>query len=368
MDQGWTGAIFETRSGSVEMPVELETSSATRLLSGQGTGSHSFRVGRMSPTLVRELSEGNKFSLAVGWAGDPTYCGYAGVIQGRRLDDDTMTCEVKTRELPAAMYGARTFFGVDHYEPGGVLNVLDKSASGAVRAFLAACMAPSDEWVFPIDLPPDGAGTFRKIVKHEETLMLSAMLKIVRDMGYEIDHRPYFTGGQVRHQVRVARRVVHDEPFDLAVRAPGARVTGLAREEDWSDEYTGIGIFGNGQGSDSPYAYAPTGGSGATQKPVRDEFTTLPDFEVPVGDAAAQAQLQQAADAKYERMRGPLETTPFKLNVWGMGPRVAEPGQVLNLWSYGGLALEDGLTQKRIVGVRLDLSTTVTPEVESYAA
>jgi hypothetical protein len=368
MDQGWTAFLYETRSGNIEMPVELESSSATRLLTGQGTGNHKIRAGKLPLSLLREITDGNRYSLAIGWADDPSYCGYAGVIQGRRLDDDTMTAEIKTRELPAAIFSDRTFFGVNQYNPGTTLTVEGKSASGAVRAFLAACMAPSAEWALPIDLPADGSGTFKKIVKHEETLSLAAMIQIVRDLGYEVDFRPYFTGNQVRLQTRVATQITHDTVYDLAVRAPGARVTELAREEDWSDEFTGVGVFGNGQGSDRPYAYSPVGGSGAVYKPVRDSFITLPDMEVPVGDTAAQAQLQAAADAKYLATRGPKETTPFSLHIWGIGPRISEPGQRLDLWSYGGLALADGPTSKRVTGVRLDLSTKVTPEVATYAA
>lgn len=382
MDQGWTGFIYEVRSGNIEIPVELTNSSATRLITGQGTGSHAMRTGRMSPALIRELSEGNKYGIAIGWADDPTYCGYAGVIQDRDLDDDSMTCEVRTRELPAAMFGDRSFFGVNQYQAGQALVVEGKSPSGAVRAFLAACMSPSDDWKFPIDLPPDGAGTFKGGAKHEETATLASLLQSVRDLGVEIDFRPYFVGDQVRHQTRVARRITHGSALDLAVRAPGSRVTKLKRQESWAGEKTGVLAFGNGQGAVRPWAYAPlpptvaaSGGSVVAaaavpglEKPVRDSFVTFPDIKVPEGDVVAQAQLQQAATEEWLRHRGSVETTPFEMHIWGMGPRTSEPGQLLNLWSYGGLALDDGMTPKRVTGVRIDLSTRVTPEVETYAA
>lgn len=369
MDYGWTAFIYETRSGQIELPVELSSSSATRLLTGQGTGSHGIRAQGMSRALLREISEGNRWSLAIGWADDPTFCAYAGVVQGRRLDDETDTATVKTRELPSAMFGDRSFFGVNQYEPvNGKLTITNRSYSGAVRAMLAACMAPSSEWAFPIDLPADGSGSFSKTAKHEEALTLADLLQIVRDMGQEIDFRPYFSGGTVRHQTRVASKINTGVGADLPARAPGSLLVGLSREDDWTDQHTGVGAFGNGQGQVRPYAYAPSSGSGATLTPVRDSFVTFPDIEVPEGDTAAQARLQAAADAEYARTKGSVESTSFGISIWGVGPQIAEPGKLLNLWSYGGLALEDGLTQKRVTGLRVDLSTVITPEVESNAA
>lgn len=367
MDQAWTAFIYETRPGTIEMPVELASNSATTLLTGQGTGTHTIRAEGISRALLRELSEGNRWSIAIGWADDPSYCAYSGVIQGRRLDDDSDTAILRTRELPAAMFADRSFFGVNQYTPGaGPLVVTNRSYSGAVRAFLQACMAPSSEWVFPIDLPPDGSGTFSKTAKREEAMTLADLLKIIRDMGQEIDFRPYFSGNQVRHATRVASKIVHSDVTDIAARAPGSIITSLAVEDDWSDEYTGVGAFGNGQGRERPYAYAPTSGSGATVKPVRDAFVTFPDIEVPLGDTAAQARLQAAADAEYAKHKGSVESTAMSLNVWGSGPRIAEPGRRLDLWSYGGLALADGLTRKRVTGLQVDLSMQVTPEVETY--
>ncbi|MGX9346649.1 hypothetical protein [Microbacterium sp. KNMS] len=379
MDRGWTAYIHEVRSGQIEMPVELSRNSATTMLTGEGTGTHTIRAHGISRTLLKEITDGNRFGIAIGWADDPTYCAYQGVIQARRLIDDTGECVLRTRELPSAMFDDRTFFGVNQYDPvNGALNVLNKSYEGAVRAFLQACMAPSSEWLFPIDLPPDGAGTFTKKARHEEELTLHTLLNIVRAMGQEIDFRPYFSGDQVRYRTRVAAKIVHSAVTDLAARAPGSIVTGLEREDDWTDEYTGVGVFGNGQGQVRPYAYAPQTGSGATLKPVRDSFVTYPDIEVPQGhpddpasiaaEAAAMARLQDAANAEYAKHKGPTEATKMQLAIWGQGPQIAEPGRILDLWSYGGLALDDGLTRKRVTGLRFDLSTMISPEVEDYAA
>lgn len=370
MELGWIAYINQTRSGSIELPLELSASSATSLLTGQGTGSHTVPMRTIPRTLLMELTQGNRYSLSIGWAGDPTYCAYSGVIQQRRISDDTGDMVLRTRELPSAMFGRRSFFGVNQYNrESGQIVITNRSYSGAVRQILAAGMAPSSEWLFPLDLPADGAGGFSKTWRHEEAIPLDDMLQVFRDQGQEIDFRPYFSGGQVRHRTRVMSKVVHGDPTDLAVRAMvGGIVTGLEREEDWTRQVTGVGAFGNGVGQVRPYAFAPSSGSGAVDLPVMDAFESYPDIEVPEGDLQAQAQLQAAADAYYRDHKGSVETTSFGLNIWGRGPQFAEPGRVLNLWSYGGHALPDGLSAKRVKGVRIDLTTTVRPEVETYGS
>ena len=369
MDLGWRGYINQTRSGSIELPVELSASSASSLVTGQGSGSHTIKLRGLPRSLLMELSTGNRYSLSIGWADDPAYCAYSGTIQHRRVLDDSGELVIRTRELQAAFFGKRSFFGVNQYDPvSGQIVVTNRSYSGAVRQILAAAMAPSAEWVFPIDLPADGAGGFSKTWKHEEAIPLADMLQVIRDQGNEIDLRPYFSGSQVRHRVRVMPKVTHGAVTDLAVRAPGSVVTGLAREEDWTSQVTGVGAFGNGAGQVRPYAFAPSTGSGAVNTPVMDAFETYPDIEVPEGDVQAQAQLQAAADAYYNDHKGAVESTSFDVNVWGRGPQFLEPGRVLDLWSYGGYAMDDGKTRVRVKGVQFDLSTTVTPEVETYGS
>lgn len=351
--------IYQTRSGSLEMPVELSGSSWTRLLSGEGSGSHTLPVRGLPRSLVDEITTGNRYSLAVTW--NDTYIPYAGVIVGRRKVDANGTYVLRTKELPAALFGKRMTFGVNQYNPAsGQLVVSNRSYSGAVRAILTAAMAPSSEWVLPIDLPADGSGGFSETWRHEETLTLKNLLQQIRDEGNEVDFRPYLSGQVVRHQTRVAPKIVSGSVTDLPVQG-GSLVVGLKQDEDFLPELTGVLAMGNGYGQDKKAAFAPASGSGATTRPVMDAKVDFPDIK-------KQSRLQAAADAYYAAHQGPVEQIDFDVWVYGQGPEDLEPGRLVDMWSYGGTALPDGQNRKRIVGLRGDLGWLMTPEVESYGA
>lgn len=355
----WGAWIYQTRTGSLELPVELSQSRWTRLLSGEGTGTHTVPVRNIPRTLRDEVTRGNTYSLAVTW--NDSYVAYAGVILGRRKVDRTGEYVLRTKELPAAMFHKRMTFGVNQYNPAtGQLSVSNRSYSGAVRAVLTAAMAPSSEWVLPIDLPGDGAGGFSATWRHEETLTVKDLLQQIRDEGNEIDFRPYISGGTVRHQTRVAPKIASGAVTDLPVQG-GSLIFGLEQDEDYADELTGVLGMGNGYGQDKKSAYAPTSGSGATQRPVMDAKVNFPDVR-------DQTRLQAATNAFYSAHQGPVEETPFGVWVWGLGPQSVEPGRLVNLWSYGGTALPDGENRKRVIGLAGDLGWSVTPEVESYAS
>ncbi|WP_345750117.1 hypothetical protein [Microbacterium rhizophilus] len=360
----WEFWIHETRTGDLVMPVEPMQSRANRTLDGTGTGQHVLAGQQLGRSLIKEILVGNRYSLAIGWAGT-THCAYDGVILGRRINEATGQVALRTKELPSAILARRSFFGVNQYDAeDGKFAITGRSFATAASMILQAGMAPSSEWSLPIDALANTSGPFSAEWLHEEALKVGDMIEQIRDEGYEVDLRPYFSGQQVRHAPRIAQAITHGTATEVVAGGPG--IVGLASLEvdhDWSEQLTGVGGFGNGTGEDKLYRYAPATGSGATVDPVMDDFVHFQDLE-------DTTRLQRAATAHYEAHKGPVEQTTFSLPMWtyAEGPAVADPGRVLDLWSYGALSLDDGLTKKRTVALEMDLSTIVRPEVQSVAA
>jgi len=330
----------------------------TRRLSGTGTGSHSFPLYGLGvpKSLIREIAEGNKYTVAHKW-GD--HVAYAGVISNRNFNESSSVLTVASKEFRSALLGARMTFGVDSYNAaGGVLTVTDKSRSGAVRIVLTAAMAPSAEWALPVDLPSDSAGGFDASWRHEETLTIEDLIRQVEDDGVEVDFRPYIhTDGTLRYETRVDLKISAGGTTDIAARAPGSIVTGLEYTDDYANAVTGVIGFGNGTGQDRLSAYAPTGGSGAVYSPVRDIKIEFPDIY-------DQNRLQRAVTAAYEAQKDPVSQWSFGLHVYGTGPQIADPGRTLNMFIYGSAFAEDGRHPKRVIALSGGLGYEVTPEVQ----
>lgn len=363
----WRLKLFEARPGSEAIDVTnlVDKASWTSRLNGQGQGQHTLRMfgSGLSGAQGRELTRGNKYAIAQVWG---STVGYAGVLTDDDWDEESQTLVLQSKEMRAHFAPGRMAFGVNQYAPAGVaLTITNRSHSGAVRAVLQAVQAPSSEWVMPIDLPADGAGTFSARWRFEETLTWENMLQQIEADGCEIAFRPYIAaGGQLRWQTIVAPKVSIGAATDLAARAPGSIVTGLRVKRSAATIATGVLAFGKGQGQDKPHAYAPSTGSGATDEPVRDVKVTYQDIEVPAGDTAAQARLQAAANKEYAARRYPVEQWSFGLHVYGLGPAIALPGASLRLWVHGSKRIADGPHLKRVVALAGDWGMGVKPEVQ----
>lgn len=353
----WSVGIFETRTGAPVLRVPVSAGSWARRLTGSGQGSHTIPLYQsgIPRSLVREITRGNKYTIAQLW-GD--HVAYAGVITNRKYDAASRKLTLQSTELRAAIMNQRMLFGVLDYDPAAnVLVVSGRSYSAAVRAVLMKALGVSSEWALPIDIPADGAGGFSATWRKEETLMWEDHLAQIEADGCEIDFRPYLSGGNLRWEARVQYTVTAGVPTDLAAKAPGSVVLDLTVEDDYAKQLTGVLGFGKGQGQDKPFKFAPTGGSGAVEIPVRDMKVTFPDIDDPT-------RLQAAVNAAYAARKDPVQQWSFGLHVWPSGPALADPGRLLNLWVYGDEFIPDGLHQKRVIALSGDLGFTVTPEVQ----
>lgn len=363
----WRLKIFESRSGVEILDVtELVSESTwTARLNGQGDATHTLRLGNsgLSAAQVTEITRGNKYTIAQLWDGVPVY---AGVIADDDWDEDTSVLTVTSKEIRAYYGPGRMTVGVNQFDPAATaLEVVNRSRSGAVRAVLQAIMAPSSEWVLPIDLPADGAGGFTARWRQEEKLTWGDLLDQIEADGCEILFRPQIVDGLLRWQTVVAVKVQTGTPADLIVKSPESIVVGLKVKRSSDLLATGVLGFGKGQGQDTPFAFAPQSGSGASDQPVRDVVVSFPDIEVRPGNATDQKRLQDATNAEYERRRSLTEQWSFSLMIADRGPTIALPGMALRLWVYGSARIPDGPYSQRVAALAGGWNTTVTPEVQS---
>lgn len=182
----------------------------------------------------------------------------------------------------------RMTYGVSAYE-AGTLAIVNRSASGAVRAILARFMQWSPEWFYSIDLPADGAGTINAVWEFWKKFTLADLLKQIEELGYEIAFRPYLTAArQLRYQVLVAQAVSTGlSRFNL--QAADSPLGKVRYKESGATQITGGQGVGSGTGQDQPVKWA---GGPPYLIPIRDAKKDFPDL---VGD-----QLQEATNEWFK--------------------------------------------------------------------
>lgn len=354
----WSVTAFATRSGT--SPERLDPASCrwTRRLTGAGSGEIAFNLrdrDALPRDTMRMLLRPTGRTLAVMWG---SHVAFAGLVKSTSYDRDSGSVSAELMEI-RELFEKRMTGGVNQYGAPWNFSYTNRSAAGAVRAILARSMSPSTEWELPLDLPGDGSGSLSRQVDFFETVTISDLLKEVEDQaGVTVDFRPYVAGGLLRWEVRVVGTSTTYGTTDLPVSVEGSQVTGLTVVDDGAKQVTGVLALGNGTGEDMLTAYAPTGGSGATEIPVRDEKRSSKDLKTT-------AQLQRFANAEYAKWSQARESWAFRVQVDDdTTPDLVQVGRLLRMDVRGDEWLPDGVRRRRVIALSGDLTQTVTPEVD----
>lgn len=355
----WSYAIHDTRTGAHLMEAQPSACSWTRRLTGTGTGSVSFPLldseTAIPRSTIRDLLKPTARTLVVKW---DTHVAFAGMVTDTSYVRDTGVVTANVTEI-RGLFVKRMTGGVNQYGSPWDFSYTNRSAAGAARAILARAMAPSSEWNLPIDLPANGAGDLSRQVDFYETMTISDLLAEVEDQsGATIDFRPYLASGVLRWD---ARAVGESQTFgvsDLPVSPAESRATGLTVKLNGAKQVTGILALGNGTGEDMLTAYAPTGGSGAVEIPVRDEKRESKDLKTTAG-------LQRFADAEYAKWSVVREQLSFKVRLGDdMTPADVQPGRKLRMDVRNDPWIPDGVREQRVIALAGDMGLGVTPEVD----
>lgn len=355
----WNLRIFRSRTGSPEFVLPMSAANWTTRLGSKGSATHAAKLRGLGipQSFIREVSRGNKYTLAHCW-GD--HVAYAGVIQNRGYSERREELRLYSKELRAALLGKRLTHGVNEYNPAtGVLTIASRSRAAAVRVVLNAAMKGGavPGWELPIDLPTDSAGGFSAAWRHDEGLTVENMLAQIEADGVDIDFAPYITSaGMLRWETRVGNPITVGTPFTLPVRAPGSIVMNPESDDDFSDQYTGLLGFGNGYGEDRLWTFSPRTGDGIGDLPVMDTRTNFDRIN-------DQTRLDAANDAEYAKKHVSLEQWDYSLYIGGIGPAMAAPGRLHDLHTYGSLFNLDGGRALRVDALSGGLNYVVKPEV-----
>lgn len=358
----WSYAIHDTRTGAHLMEVHPSACSWTRRLTGTGTGSVSFPLLDSATAIprgtIRDLLKPTARTLVVKWG---THVAFAGMVTDTSYARDTGVVTANVTEI-RTLFVKRMTGGVNQYGSAWNFSYSGRSAAGAARAILTRAMAPSSEWELPIDLPANGSGSLSRQVDFYETMTISDLLQEVEDQsGTTVDFRPYLASGVLRWEARTVGASQTFGVSDLPVSPAESRVTGLTVKMNGTKQVTGVLALGNGTGEDMITAYAPTGGSGATEIPVRDEKREAKDLKTTSG-------LQRFADAEYAKWSHVREQMSFKVRLGGdLTPIDVQPGRLLRMDVRRDPWLPDGVRQQRVIALAGDMGLGVTPEVDDVS-
>lgn len=354
----WSCSAWVTRTGARRDSLTPSSVSWSRRLTGTGRGSFGFPL-RDADALprggMRDFLTPTSRTLTLEWGG---HVAFAGLVQQSAYDRDSGVVSARTVEI-RDLFKKRMTGGVNQYGAPWDFSYTNRSAGGAVRAIMLRAMAPSSEWDLPLDLPINNAGTLSRTVDFFETVTIDDLLKEVEDQaGVTVDFLPRIVSGGLRWAVRVLDKSETFGATDLPVTVADSAVTGLTVTEDGSKQVTGVLALGNGTGEDMMTAYAPTGGSGATEIPVRDEKRSSKDLK-------KSAQLQRFADAEYTKWSQVRESWTFDVRLSDdLPPEDVQPGRLLRMDVRGDDWMTDGMRSRRVIALSGDLGMTVKPEVD----
>lgn len=362
----WSFAVHDARTGDPLLPVTPSGGDCTRRITGNGSGSHLFKLldeeTGLDRATARDLFEPNRRLLAVKWDGYPVYAGFCQVADYERSTGTLTVPHVEFRQqlryrLTYGVGNAGPIPGDPEGDGQGDLSVTARSHSGAARAAFARAMQWNSAWTLPIDLPLDGAGPFSAAWKWYDNKTIEDLLQEIEAEGYEVDLHPYLTSsGQLRFRPRIGAPIV-EGAADLPVTAEESDVVDLKVKLDGTKQLTGVIMGGNGSEADKLLAAV-----GSTPGPdilIRDVYRS--------NDVTDPTALARIAAAELAADRYPIEQWSFGVNLAGAtSPLDLLPGSVLQMDTYGDPWITDGPHPQRVVSLKVDMSTTATPEVQPH--
>lgn len=360
MEDDWRVTVHDAKSGAFVAEVQPQSSTWSTSLTGAGQSSETIVVNDAEQPWaqgeIAALFRPHDRLLCRSWGGVPIY---AHKIEDYDYSKDAGTVTVAAVDLRAET-DWRLVNGVSSV-PTFALSVSNRSATGAIRAALNRMMYEGayPDWVYPIDLPADGAGDITDKWEFWRKYRISDIIKQIEDRaGVETYFRPYATGDDgIRFQTRVAPAVtIGASTFNLD--ADESPLSGVHYKVDGKRQLTGLLGVGNGSGQDQETAWA----GGVVNIPIRDSKQSFPDL--------TGAALQQATSAYYHANTSPLVQ-------WSIGeftvsgdwtPVHASPGRVWTVESYGDPVIPDGAHVLRVISVSGGSGRELKVEVQSAAA
>lgn len=356
--------IRNTRTGDLELPVSVASASWRAQIDPGSNINVSIRAldgKRQIPrSLLHALTEPTgEFSVLVR---EGPYALAAGPILDADADHDASEIRLQCSDLNT--FWNRRMGASVRYVTLGDLNIVDRSASGFVRAVLWRAMDELNpdfpRWHLPVDLPDDGSGSWSLETDWWEFKMMGELLDMVRGRGYSIHHKPYLTSdNKLRYTTDVAKVIV-GPAVPLILGAPKSPLSQVRYRRNGEDLASGVLRIGNGEGEDTLTRFAAADEIGA---PIRHIVNT------DAKSVKSGTWLQAAADADIEENGPPQTGWSLKVTKTEEFPLAAyAPGRAIHLDVRNHWLIPAGVHKLRVVALSGDeVGRTATPEVIPYA-
>lgn len=353
----WQFQIHDTATGQLLDRVNPASGSWTRRMSGEGSGSHTFKLSDAdySRDVWRDLLKTWDRTLVVCWA-YPGVIGpiYAGIITGTTYDPASGTVTVNHSGI-RDLLKARLTFANGNYSQGG-LWVQNKSPWGAFRQILRrGTLNEGRALPFDLSFVPDGSGDINLGWARSQVATISDCITDLEALGYETDFVPQFMND---HQFSWAPTIgprLEGPTVEMTMTVPDSPMSGVKVVIDGAERNTSVFASGNGSGEDMVVGWWP---AGAPSGSIALERTT-------------QAKRQQESLTDVAQAARSLHATDtvqwsFQVDVFDSDftPASFVPTNRVRVHTWGDPWLADQVRTLRVIALAGDMTFKLKPEVQ----
>lgn len=353
----WQFQIHDTATGQLLDRVNPASGSWTRRMSGEGSGSHTFKLSDADypRSTWRDLLKTWDRTLVVCWA-YPGVIGpiYAGIITDTTYDYASGTVTVNHSNI-RSLLDARLTFPNSHYSSGD-LTINGKSPWGALRAILERATTDVGRGLpFDYSFLPDTSGGVELAWTAPQVATISDCIADLEALGYETNFVPQFMND---HQFSWAPTIgsrLEGPTVEATLTAEESPFSDVSVKIDGTDRATSVFASGNGSGEDMIVGWAP---SGVPVGPVALERTTQAKRQQDSlsGVAAAELALHSSDTVQWS----------FSVDINGDLFTAASfvPTNLVRVHTWGDPWLGNQVRELRVIALSGDMTFRLKPEVQ----
>lgn len=353
----WQFQIHDTATGQLLDRVNPASGSWTRRLSGEGSGSHTFKLSDAdySRDVWRDLLKTWDRTLVVCWA-YPGVIGpiYAGIITDTSYDPASGTVTVNHSGI-RDLLKARLTFANGNYAQGG-LWVQNKSPWGALRTILGRATGNTGRSLpFDYSFLPDTAGNISLGWARSQVATISDCITDLEALGYETNFVPQFMSDHVFSWAPTIDVRLEGPSVEATITAQGTPFSDVQVRIDGTEKNTSVFASGNGSGEDMMVGWWP---AGAPSGSIALERTT-------------QAKRQQDSLTEVAQAARSLHATDtvqwsFTVDVFDSDytPASFVPTNLVRVHTWGDPWLADQVRTLRVIALAGDMTFKLKPEVQ----
>lgn len=356
-DGQWQFQIHDTATGRLLDRVHPASGSWTRRMSGEGSGSHVFKLSDADydRSTWRDLFETWERTLVVCWS-YPGVLGpiYAGIITGTTYDPTSGTVTVEHAGI-RDLLDARLTFANGNYRQGG-LWINGKSPWGALRTILERATGNTGRGLpFDYTYLPDTAGDISLGWAASQVATIADCISDLEALGYETNFVPQFRGDHEFSWAPTIGTRLEGPTVEMTMTAAESPMSDVSVQIDGTNRATSVFAAGNGSGEDMVAGWWP---SGVPNVPIALERTTQAKRQ--------QDSMTSVARAEYETHQRDTVQWSFTVDVFDSDhtPATFVPTNLVRVHTWGDPWLSDQVRTLRVIALAGDMTNKLKPEVQ----